>query len=48
MTQLVPLSSGRKDKRFTVELKTNMSLAVDSVPLWSGFQARRVVVDGEK
>ena len=25
-----------------------MSLVVDSVRLWSGFQARRVVIDGEK
>ena len=46
--QLVLLSSGREDERFTVEFETNMSLAVDSVRLWSGFHARRVVVDGEK
>ena len=48
MMQTVLLSSGREDERFTVEFKTNMSLSVDSVRLWSGFQARRVVVDGEK
>ena len=48
MMQPVLLSSGREDKHFTVEFETNMSLAVDSVRLWSGFQARRVVVDGEK
>ena len=47
MMQLVLLSNGRKDERFTVEFETNMSLAVDSVRLWSGFQARRAVVDGE-
>ena len=47
MVQLVLLSSGREDERFTVEFKTNMSLTVDSVRLWSGFEARRVVVDGE-
>ena len=48
MMQLVLLLSGREDERFTVEFETNMSLAVDSVRLWSVFQARRVVVDGEK
>ena len=48
MMQLVLLSSGREDERFTVEFETNRSLAVDSERLWSGFQARRVVVDGEK
>ena len=42
------LSSGREDERFTVEFETNMSLAVDSVRRWSGFQARRVVADREK
>ena len=41
MMQPVLLSSGREDERFTVEFET----AVDSVRLWSGFQARRVVVD---
>ena len=46
--QLVLLSGGRKNERFTVQFETNMSLAVDSVRLWSGFQATRVVVDGEK
>ena len=46
--QPVLLSSGREDGRFTVEFETNMSLAADSVLLWSGFLARRVVVDGEK
>ena len=48
MMQLVLLSSGREDQRFTVEFEKHMSLAVDSVRLWSGFQARREVVDGEK
>ena len=48
MMQLVLFSSGREDERFTVEFEANMSLVVDSVRLWSGFQARRVVVDGEK
>ena len=43
MMQPVLLSSGREDERFTVEFETNMSLAVDSVQLWCGFQARRVV-----
>ena len=48
MMQLVLLSSGPEDERFAVKFETNMSLAVDSVRLWFGFQARRVVVDGEK
>ena len=48
MMQLALLSSGREDERFTVKFETNMSLAVDSVRLWSDFQAGRVVVDGEK
>ena len=48
MMQPVLLSSGREDERFTVEFETNMSLAVDSVRLWSGFQARRVIVDREQ
>ena len=46
--QLVLFSSGRDVGRFTVEFETNMSLAVDSVRLWSGFQAKRVVVDGDR
>ena len=48
MMQLVLLSSGREDEFFVVEFETNMSLAVDPVRLWPGFQARRVVIDGEK
>ena len=48
MMQPVLLLSGREDDRFTVGFETNMPLAVDSVRLWSGFQARRVVVDGGK
>ena len=46
--QLVLLSSGRDDGRFTVKFETNLSLAVDSVRLWFGFQAIRVVVDGDR
>ena len=46
--QLMLLTSGREDEHFTVDVETNMSLAVDSVRLWSGFQARRVIVNGEK
>ena len=46
-TALVLLSSGREDERFTVDGETNLSLVVDSARLWSGFQARRVVVDRE-
>ena len=46
--QLVLLSSGREDERFIVEFETNMSLAVDSVRLCSGIQARRVVIEREK
>ena len=34
-------------KCFTVDGETNLSLPVDSARFWSGFQARRVVVDGE-
>ena len=45
--QLVLLSSGREDECLTVEFETNMSLAVDSVRLWSGSQVGRVVVDGD-
>ena len=50
MKQLMLLSSGREEERFTVDVKTNISFAVDSVVvrLWSGFQARTVVVDREK
>ena len=43
--KLVLFASGRDHERLTVEFETNMSLAVDSVRLWSGFQAKRVVVD---
>ena len=45
MMKLVLLSSGREHERLTVEFETNMSLAVDSVRLWSGSQVGRVVVD---
>ena len=48
MMQLVLLSSGREDQALHCRVETNMSLAVDSVRLWSDFQARRVVVEGEK
>ena len=48
MMQFMLLSSGRGDDRFTVEYETNISLAVDSVRLQSGFPAGRAVVDGEK
>ena len=41
MIQPVLLSSGRKDERFTVKFETNMSLAVDSVRLWFGFQSSK-------
>ena len=47
MMQLVLLSSGREDECLTVEFETNVSLAVDSVRLWSGSQVGRVVVDGD-
>ena len=46
-TALMLWSSGREDERFTVDGETTLSLVVDSARLWSGFQARRVVVDGE-
>ena len=45
---VVIFSSGREDEHFTVDGETNLSLVVDSVQLWSGFQASKVVVDGEK
>ena len=48
MMQPVLLSSGRQDERFTVDGDANVSLVVDSERLWPVFQARRVVVQGEK
>ena len=42
------LSSGRQDEQLTVGGETNTSLVVDSVRLLPVFQARKVVVDGEK
>ena len=48
MMQPVLSLSGHQDEHFTVEFETNMSLTVDSARLWSGFQAKRVVVDREK
>ena len=48
MQPVLLFMSGREDDHFTVQFETNMPLAVDSVRLWSGFQARREVVDGEK
>ena len=46
----VLLSSGRQDERLSVGGETNISLVlvVDSVRLCPVFQARSVVVDGEK
>ena len=46
--RVVLLSSGLEDECFTVDGETNISLALDSVQLWPGILARRVVVDGEK
>ena len=50
MMQRVLLSSGRQDERLmiTVGGETNIYLVVDSVRLLPVFQARRIVVDGEK
>ena len=38
MMQLVLLSSGREDELFTVDVETNMLLAVDSVQLGLVFK----------